>query len=79
MQGYTVNYNSISICKTAVTNYFVKTEKGLQARLGRKKCRGKGGWRVIGMASWKGSLALAKVFYCTCGTSEISLLLKNPN
>lgn len=63
MQGYTVNYNSISICKTAVTNYFVKTEKGLQARLGRKKCRGKGGWRVIGMASWKEKVILELLYF----------------
>ena len=63
MQGYTVNYNSISICKTAVTNYFVKTVKGLQARLGRKKCRGKGGWRVIGMASWKEKVILELLYF----------------
>ena len=63
MQGYTVNYNSISICKTAVTNYFVKTEKGLQARLGRKKCRGKRGWRVIGMASWKEKVILELLYF----------------
>jgi len=41
----------------------VKTEKGLQARLGRKRCRGKGGWRVIGMASWKEKVILELVYY----------------
>ena len=62
-QNARVSCNSISICKTAVTNYFVKTEKGLQARLGRKKCRGKGGWRVIGMASWKEKVILELAFF----------------
>lgn len=41
----------------------MKTEKGLQARLGRKKCRGQGGWRVIGMASWKEKVILELVYY----------------